>query len=179
MKIINDLLLLRKPELDDLETLYRLKNDQETNDLLGGFSKGYSKEDIKEWISFHNQAKDECLYLVQELSTGKVIGQVGFYNIDYRIRKAEFAISIADKDSRGKGYGSMCTDYMLEFGFNQLNLNRIELSLLNTNQIALNFYFKKGFIEEGVLNQAQFKNGKYIDVILMAKLNPKNDRVRF
>lgn len=179
MKIVNDILILRKPEMDDIETLYRLKNDQETNNLLGGFTLGYSRDEIKQWILFHNQAKDECLFLIQEISTGHVIGQVGFYNIDYRIRKAEFAIAIADKNSRGKGYGSLCTDYMLEFGFKQLNLNRIELSLLNTNQDAFNFYIKKGFLEEGVLNQAQFKNGKYIDVVLMAKLNPNNDRVRF
>lgn len=91
------------------------------------------------------------------------------YNIDYRIRKAEYAIMIADKSARGKGYGEMCTDFMLDFGFNQLNLNRIELSLLSTNVVAHKLYMKKGFVQEGLLKQAQFKNGNYIDVILMAK----------
>ena len=171
MKTINDLLILRKPDNDDVEALYLLKNDQETNDLLGGFSKGYSKEGIKEWISFHNHTNDECLYLIQEIASGKLIGHVGLYNIDYRIRKAEFAISIADKSSRGKGYGSMCTDFMLDFGFNQLNLNRIELSLLSTNTVAYKLYLKKGFVQEGLLKQAQYKNGSYIDVILMAMFN--------
>lgn len=169
MKIINDLLILRKPEQDDAEVLYKLKNDQETNDMLGGFTTGYDKEGIKDWISFHNNAKNECLYLIQEKSSEKVIGHVGLYNIDHRVRKAEFAIMIADKNMRGKGYGSLCTDFMLEFGFNQLNLNRIELSLLSTNRLAYDLYLKKGFIEEGLLKQAQFKNGSYIDVILMAK----------
>lgn len=169
MKIVNDLILLRKPELDDAEVLYQLKNNQETNDLLGGFTTGYDKEGIKSWILFHNNAKDECLFLIEERSSGKVIGHVGLYNIDHRIRKAEFAIMIADKNSRGKGYGSICTDFMIDFGYNQLNLNRIELSLLSTNTIAYHLYLKKGFIEEGLLKQAQFKNGSYIDVILMAK----------
>lgn len=169
MKIINDLLVLRKPEQDDAEILYKLKNDQETNDMLGGFTTGYDKEGIKNWISFHNNATDECLYLIQEKLSGKVVGHVGLYNIDHRVRKAEYAIMIADKNSRGKGYGSICTDFMLDFGFNQLNLNRIELSLLSTNTLAYHLYQKKGFVEEGLLKQAQFKNGSYIDVILMAK----------
>lgn len=170
MRIINDLLLLRKPEIEDVEVLYQIKNNQETNDLLGGFTKGYSKENIKNWINFHNQAPDECLYLIQKRTGSKVIGHVGLYKIDHRVRKAEFAILIADKNSRGKGYGEMCTDFMLNFGFNQLNLNRIELSLLSTNTVAYNLYQKKGFVKEGVLKQAQYKNGSYIDVILMAKL---------
>lgn len=171
MKIINDLIILRKPEQDDAEVLYELKNNQETNDLLGGFTTGYSKEGIKDWISFHNKASNECLYLIQEKSSGRLIGHVGLYNIDHRIRKAEFAIMIADKSARNKGYGGLCTDFMLEFGFNQLNLNRIELSLLANNLTAYNLYIKKGFVEEGLLKQAQFKNGNYIDIILMAKFN--------
>ncbi len=169
MKIINDLLILRKPEQEDAETLYHLKNNQETNDLLGGFTTGYDKESIKNWILFHNNAKNECLYIIEEHSTKKVIGHVGLYNIDHRIRKAEFAIMIGDKNSRGKGYGSICTDFMIDFGFNQLNLNRIELSLLSTNKVAYQLYLKKGFQKEGLLKQAQFKNGAYIDVVLMAK----------
>lgn len=171
MKIINDLLILRKPEESDVEALYWLKNDLETNDLLGGFITGYNKEGIKDWILFHNNASNECLYLIQEISSGNVIGHVGFYNIDHRIRKAELAIMIADKSARGKGYGSICTDHMLEFGFNQLNLNRVELTLLSTNKKAYHFYLSKGFVEEGIMKQAQFKNGSYIDVILMAKFN--------
>lgn len=170
MRTINDLLLLRKPEINDIDALYVLKNDLETNDLLGGFTKGCSKEDIKEWIFSHNKASDECLYLIQELSSEKVIGHIGLYHIDLRIRKAEFAISIADKSSRGKGYGKICSEYMINFGFSQLNLNRIELSLLSTNIIAFSLYHGLGFVQEGLLRQSQFKNNGYIDVILMAKL---------
>jgi RimJ/RimL family protein N-acetyltransferase len=169
MKKINDLLMLRKPDIDDVEALYLLKNDEETNAQLGGFTTGYSKEDIRGWITSHTNAKDECLYVIVEISSAKLIGHIGLYNIDYRIRKAEFAISIAEKSSRGKGYGELCTNYMLNFGFSQLNLNRIELSLLSTNTIAYKLYKKIGFTHEGILKQAQFKNGNYVDVILMAK----------
>ncbi len=173
MKELNEFLLLRKPEAIDVEMLYQLKNDSETNELLGGFTLGYSMEDIKDWITFHNSAQDECLYLIEERKTAKIIGHVGLYKIDYRIRKAEFAILIADKDARGKGYGKMCTDFMLDFGFQQLNLNRIELALLSTNTIAYNLYMNRGFEKEGILKEAQFKNGNYIDIILMAKLKAK------
>lgn len=170
---IKDTLLLRKPDIEDAEILYILKNDLESTKSLGGFSTGYSKESIKDWITFHNHAKDECLFLIVEKSSGKVIGHVGLYQIDFRIRKAEFAILIADKTCWGKGYGHLCTQFMLSYGFDQLNLNRIELSLLSTNQKALNLYLKHGFEHEGILRQAQYKDGNYVDVVLMAKLKQK------
>lgn len=169
MKAINDELILRKPELEDVESLYWLKNDEESSSMLGGFTMGYSREDIKEWIMFHNQASNECLYIIERCDQKKVIGHVGLYNIDFRVRKAEFAILIADKDSRGKGFGNACTKYMIEYGFSELNLNRIELSLLSTNNAAFNLYLKHGFQQEGLLKQYQFKNGILHDVIVMAK----------
>ena len=170
MKIISDKILLRKPEPDDLEALYSLKNDEESSALLGGFSTGFYKEAISDWIKFHNKAANEVLYMIQDIESEKLIGHVGFYNINYRVRKAEFAILIADKNFRGKGYGDLCTKYMINYGFNQLNLNRIELSVLTTNINAIVLYEKNGFVKEGVQKQAQFKNGSYIDVILMANL---------
>ena len=169
MITLNKILLLKKPEMSDLEELYILKNDEDSNALLGGFNTGYSKDSIKKWILFHNEKTDEVLYIIQDIASGKLIGQVGFYNIDYRIGKAEFAILIADNFFRGKGFGDLCIKYMLTFGFNQLNLNRIELSLLSNNIKAMHLYNKNGFEQEGIQKQAQYKNGCYIDVILMAK----------
>jgi RimJ/RimL family protein N-acetyltransferase len=161
--------------MEDLEDLFVLKNDEETNLLLGGFSYGYSKEDIASWISFHNNAKDECLYLIIKIEGNAqvVIGHVGLYNIDFRISKAEFAISIANKNYRGKGFGKICTEFMIKYAFENLNLNKIELSLLNINKIAHGFYLKQGFVQEGLLKYSQFKNGIYHDVVLMAKF--RND----
>lgn len=166
---LNDTLLLRKPDQNDLEELYLLKNDVESNDLLGGFNTGYSKENISDWIHFHNKASNEVLFLIQDIKDGKLIGHVGLYNIDYRIRKAEFAILIANKNYKGKGIGNICTNYMLSYGFNQLNLNRIEISILSNNIISIALCKKNGFEQEGIQKQAQYKNGEYIDVVLMAK----------
>jgi|SRR5659263_390505 len=173
MKTLNNKILLRKPDLNDQEELFVLKNDEESNSLLGGFTAGYNKESIKEWIIFHNNKSSEVLYVIQDIESGKLIGHVGLYNIDHRVRKAEFAILIADKNYRGKGYGDLCTKYMVSYGFNQLNLNRIELSLLSGNTKALTLYQKNGFEHEGIQKQAQYKNGCYHDVILMAKLREK------
>ncbi len=171
MVTLNDKILLLKPDVRDLEELYVLKNDEETNALIGGFTTGFSREMIRDWILLHINAPDEVPYVIQDLGSNKLIGHVGLYKIDYRIRKAEFAILIGDKEARGKGYGKQCTDYMVRYAFEQLNLNKVELSVLSTNERAIYIYRTYGFETEGVLRQAQYKNGRYHDVILMAKFN--------
>jgi RimJ/RimL family protein N-acetyltransferase len=102
------------------------------------------------------------------LGDSKVIGHVGLYNIDFRVRKAEFAILIAGEDNQGKGYGSLCTKFMIDYAFDELNIRKINLSLLSENKRAVSMYNKIGFLQEGILRNDQYKNGKYHDVILMA-----------
>jgi RimJ/RimL family protein N-acetyltransferase len=98
------------------------------------------------------------------------LGHVGLYNIDARVGMAEYAIMIGDREYWGRGLGRLCTVFCIEYGFRQLNLNRIYLSVLAGNSRARHLYASIGFREEGTLRQAQYKSGRYLDVVLMALL---------
>jgi RimJ/RimL family protein N-acetyltransferase len=52
-----------------------------------------------------------------------------------------------------------------------LNLNRIFLRVFTDNLRAIRSYEKVGFVNEGILRQAQFDDGKYIDARIMSVLN--------
>ena len=64
----------------------------------------------------------------------------------------------------------MATQQLLAHGFNDLNLNRIYLTLLPDNERARRMYLRLGFQEEGRQRQAIFKSGRYHDVLEMALL---------
>lgn len=168
MIVLDNKIRLRKADKSDIDALYEIKNDKKAAAMLGGFSNGYSKIDIENWITYHNNNKNEVLYLIETVNDSKVIGHVGLYDIDYRVRKAEFAILIAGDENQDKGYGSLCTKYMIDYAFGELNLRKVTLTLLNDNKRALSLYEKYGFVREGVMKDDQYKNGKYHDVILMA-----------
>lgn len=161
---------LRKPEPKDVEWLYSYKNDAEIGNLLGGFSMGYSMADLHDWLEFHRKCREELLLSIARINDDVCIGHVGLYKIDFRIRQAEFAILIGDRSSWGKGVGRNSTKAMLDYGFNELNLNRLYLSVLTTNERAINLYQSLGFNLEGRLRQAQFKGGNYIDMYIMGLL---------
>ncbi len=162
--------MLRLPEPADLELLYIYKNDAEIAALLGGFTTGYTMADLGSWLAYHRGCKDEVLWVIAEAVRNRCVGHVGLYQIDHRIRMAEFAILIGDRALWGRGIGRACTAFALEYGFRELNLNRIYLSLLASNERAAHLYRSFGFTEEGRLRQAQYKGGQYIDVIMMGLL---------
>lgn len=82
----------------------------------------------------------------------------------------EFGIVIGDRSLWNSGYGSEATRLMLEYGFEQLKLHRIELLVLDFNERAQHIYRKMGFVEEGVQREARLVDGKWHDAVLMGML---------
>jgi RimJ/RimL family protein N-acetyltransferase len=165
-----DDVVLRRPETKDLEALYRQKNDPEVAEQLGGFSRGYSRADIVDWLERHRRASDEVLWAIADAQDDACLGHAGLYRIDHRVRSAEFAIMIGERAAQGRGLGKKITQFALRYGFEDLNLHRIELSFLSSNDRARRLYEGVGFKEEGVLRAAQYKAGRYLDVVLMSIL---------
>lgn len=164
-----DNLLFRKPCSDDKRDLLAVKNDNEAALLLGGLHHKYTEEDITKWIDFHNNKDDEVVFVVFDTEINKVIGHAGIYKIDKRIRRAEYGILIGSKDARGKGYGTKITNFMSEYGFSQLGLHKIKALVLKENLPSYYMFKKCGYVDEGILVDENFKNGRYYDVIMMAK----------
>ena len=162
---------LRAFEPADAEHLYGFRNDWQVTQWLGGFSSGYSRKNLQDWIRSHRNRDDEVLWAIAEKKSDRCIGHVGLYKIDPRIRKAEFAILIGDPKWWGKGVGRSVTIAMVEWGFTQLNLHKISLSVLATNKRATKLYQDLGFRHEGRLRHEQFRDRKYVDVLLMSVLD--------
>jgi RimJ/RimL family protein N-acetyltransferase len=174
LKIILPDVVLRQPEVRDADRLYRFRNDPDVVLLLGGFSTGYSEKDILEWIEFHRKKPGEVVWTIATAERDVCIGHVGLYNIDHRVRKAEFAIFIGHTQWLGRGVGRSVSEAVVGYGFSKFNLHRIELSLLAMNKPAFDLYRSLGFKLEGTLRDAQFRNGEYQDVLLMALLKDES-----
>lgn len=100
-----------------------------------------------------------------------LIGSCSLRNIDYQSLNAELQIRIGEKDYQSRGYGTTVTKQLLNFGFNELNLNRIYLDVFESNKRARKVYAKCGFVEEGVKREGTFIEGKFEDIVLMSILS--------
>jgi putative acetyltransferase len=57
---------------------------------------------------------------------------------------------------------------------NWLNLRRLELEVYTDNEAAIRLYERFGFEREGTLRQYAYRNGRYVDSYLMARLRPSD-----
>lgn len=162
---------LREIERTDLPNINKWRNDLEVVDLLGANFLFIGTGVDERWFDNYLANRDKAVRLaIVELGTDIHIGNVNLTSIHMINRSAEFSISIGNKAYWSAGFGSLAAQKMLEHGFNNLNLNRIHLTLLLSNERAKRMYQRLGFQEEGCQKQAIFKNGDYHDILAMALL---------
>ena len=85
-------------------------------------------------------------------------------NYQKELKCAEVSIIIGEKNLQGKCIGKQSLEKLLEFGFNKLNLHRIEANIFDFNYISKGFFMTMGFFHECVLREKLWRNGKWCDV---------------
>ena len=98
------------------------------------------------------------------------LGVTAFHRLDFVSRAAVFSICFPEAKNWGHGYGQEATGLMMEYGFDILNLNRIQLHVWEKNERAIRAYGKAGFQREGLLREAMFHNGEYCSFLVMGLL---------
>ena len=108
--------------------------------------------------------------LVAEVD-GLLVGQIALHVEPNPRRKHVAGIGMGVRDDwAGKGVGSALLGAVLEMADNWLNLHRIELTVYTDNEAALALYGKFGFVEEGRARDFAFRQGRYVDVLYMARV---------
>ena len=98
----------------------------------------------------------------------KPIGYVYLTGIDEDKSRAELGIAIMEKDYRGHGYGTEALRLALRYGFDDLGLALIGLTVFPFNQRAIKAYQKAGFRRRELLPKSwRLPNGEYVDMVLM------------
>ena len=147
-------------------------NDPEITQYLVMY-KPLTRDWEEEWFNALKHKENAvyfAIYIINEDKSDKIIGNCAIQDINAKNRACTCGITIGEKEYQNKGYGTEAMEMLVEYGFNTLNMNRIELSVYEFNTRAFKTYLKVGFVEEGRKRQARYHNGKYHDEIMMAIL---------
>jgi RimJ/RimL family protein N-acetyltransferase len=171
-----DKVVLRAVERDDLEQLWRWRNDLDLWLLmedappvptsLAEYEAAYERRAtdaaaaVDEWVRFAIEAG------------GRLVGECSMFDFDPLARSARIGVLIGDQRDRGKGLGRDAVRVLLDYGFRHRNLHRVELDVLATNEAALRVYRALGLVEEGRLRDHAWSGGRHVDTIVMAVLRP-------
>lgn len=164
-KLVGERIYLSPKNVEDVEIFTKWMNDFYVTDYTGRSSKTMTLQEEKEYLEKNDNNKST--FAIIDIETDKIIGTLGLHDVDHINRTATLGIFIGDRDYWSKGYGTEAIQLLLDFGFNYLNLNNIDLSLMEFNQRALKCYQKCGFRESGRRRKCKFINGKYWDSIHM------------
>ena len=166
-KLVGDNIYLSPKSVDEeiIEKFTEWLNDFEVTDYIGRSAQILTLEDERKW--FANSREDAQTFFIIRAEDDEVIGTVGLHSIDSIRRTATLGIFIGDKSGRNKGYGTEAIRLILDYGFNYLNLNNINLHVFEFNQRAIACYKKCGFKEYGRRRKCYFLNGKYYDDVEM------------
>ena len=121
---------------------------------------------------YQSALKDEKSrrFAVRTRTDDLFIGTSAILNLNMFTHCAEIGITIAHPDYRGKGYGREIMLLTMRYGFEQFNLNRIQLRVMDYNTRAIRLYEKLGFVHEAREREVFFHDGKYFDQLIMGML---------
>jgi putative acetyltransferase len=158
--------ILRAIRPSDAEALCAMAN-------LPGFRRGTLRlpfETVESWEKRIAKASAGDTWIVAEVE-GKVVGH-GNLMVRSNPRRAhigEIAMGV-DDDFVGRGIGISILSALLDVADNWRGLKRLELTVYADNEPAIRLYTACGFEVEGRHVKAGFSEGKYHDLLTMARL---------
>jgi RimJ/RimL family protein N-acetyltransferase len=159
--------LLRAIEDDDLPRYIQWLNDPTVIEFFGQFQPMTLTQE-QQW--YEQMLQDDSVINFATEYNGQHIGGSGFCAIDRQNRNAEVGLFIGITDLWDKGLGREVLEALVKYGFDELNLNRIYLRVFAENKRAVHLYEKVGFQHEGRWRQAEFRHGRYHDMLWMSVL---------
>jgi ribosomal-protein-serine acetyltransferase len=166
--LIGDDLLLRSYELEDAAELFRAINESRAHLRLW-----------LEWVDDTTKQEHSLQFIQQSLQQlhnqealalgifhkRKIIGGIGMHHWDHRVKKVQIGYWIS-KEYEGKGIITKCTYRLIDFLFDKLGLNKVELHFVSNNKRSAAIADRLGCLIEGMNRQSSLLNGKLEDVVI-------------
>lgn len=169
LMLVGKVVDLRAVEPSDYQLLWKWLNDSQVTVYWGLPGNTMSLPEVTRREEAQAARENARKYIMQT-KDGIAIGQLDYYDLDWRARSAWVSIMIGDPNHWGGGYGSDAMHTLLDYLFRQLNLHRISLTVHVTNGRAQRSYEKNDFVREGILRGWQFFDGHWVDGVIMSVL---------
>ncbi len=112
---------------------------------------------------FESTIPNPSRYIFKSVINDKISGMCELGAIDLKSRTAFLCRIFVDKNFRNIGIADNMITKVLDFGFNELNLDRIELNVYTFNTPAIKCYEKLGFKREGLKRKVTKCNNEFWD----------------
>lgn len=169
MKISFGEYCIRNYDYSDKEALVKYANSYNISRLLRDqFPFPYTDDDADAWLSQACNQPIETNFVIA--NEKELIGAIGI-NLQDDVNRftAEIGYWLAEP-FWGKGITTLAVKKFTQFAFENFELNRIYANVFDGNPASEKVLMKAGYLKEGTLRKAVFKEGKFLDQYIYAIL---------
>ena len=109
-----------------------------------------------------------CLWSIE--CEERFVGVTSLYAPDLGRGQARFSIVLGDAKMWGRGLGTAVTRQVVDFAFRNLGLHKVNSDYLEPNAASRAIHERVGFVEEGRLREDAWRQGRWVDRILLSIL---------
>ncbi len=161
-----DRIRLRKPSVRDIPKILEYANNPKISETTLNIPHPYGEKDAVFWINMANQGfedRSRFVFAICQKSTDDFIGGIGL-RINQRFNRAEMGFWIAEP-FWNNGYVTEASGKILEFGFEELGLNKIIANHFLNNRASGKVMEKCGMVKEAEMLEHVRKGDKYLSLI--------------
>lgn len=174
MKVIktDDNILLELVEEKHVDAIFNLVDAnklilREWLPWVDNADRSFIKDFVNESQKRHLANSDHAYVII---FNNEVVGRIGIYTIDHKNKIGSIGYWI-DENFQGKGITTKACKAILNYAFNFLHLNRIEIKCGTENYKSQGIPERLNFKKEGIIRQGEILNNKFIDLYLYSMIS--------
>lgn len=164
---------LRPLEREDATASNLAINDREVAHLTG-FPWPVDKAMSERWYDEEvakKQGETAFYFAICKLGSAQMIGGCNFHFIHQGVHSDVGIFMFPGNE--GKGFGTDAMNALVDFGFGELGLQRVGLTVAPDNERAIRSYEKCGFVREGIRRHSRRHRGQALDELVMSITRPE------
>jgi len=105
-----------------------------------------------------------------------IVGAIGFHHVDWANRSTSIGYWLAE-DRQGRGIMTAAVGALIRHAFDVWHLHRVEIRVAVGNERSAAIPRRLGFVEEGILREAELHADGYKDIIVysLLRIHPSPD----
>jgi ribosomal-protein-serine acetyltransferase len=170
MEMTDGVISLRPYRKEDEAELYEAVRESlaELTPWMPWCHPDYSIEETRQWLSSRDEVREggtDYGFRIADARTDRLLGGVGLSQINALYRSANLGYWIRTS-AAGRGVATRAARLVARFGFEELELIRIEIVAAVDNLASQRVAEKVGAVREGLMRKALFIHGTAHDAVL-------------
>jgi len=164
-------LILRKITPDVCDFVFGLQEEEAIKNFFGlETDEQFAKEKERQEQGRTMYNRSFVNFQLIDKKTNQIIGACGFHTWCLDHARAEIGYNLNHDHYKGKGIMTEALKAVVQYGFEEMKLNRIEALIAPNNEPSIRLVQKLGFVKEGHLRQHYCKNNIMEDSLFFSLL---------